>query len=498
MYVWRQRDAEVVAENIQAGGISGGVVVYHGGMDSTSRIKAQSKFMRGKARICVATIAFGLGINKADVAGVIHLYLSSSPEHYIQEIGRAGRNGSSAKAIALVLADEVFIRNSLAHSDLVSSSQARTLVSFLLRLINDALESLPFERSKVHPVHVALPLTEAMIGSDCKVETVETILSLLEQRSEKESLLVIEGISYDKVTIAPKRQSLEHLSEKEPIAAAILCCATCIEAPSMTSTEAPSVLSWADKERQPKLVSHAYGSYTFSVANCSNCLGESAEPRHVFAALRRLEAMGEFDFLLGTSPSDRVLSIRLTNAGMNLFGGSNITTLNDIVRETEEQFVSTISASANKVIDINHIMRLVSICNEHVTEGSNCNKSASLLLFQSLIAKYFDAEGQGKMLTNEAEFPSFNTHFTDREISADVQTTFFLLHDLQESIHGTKFLRLGALDAIDYTALLITKFLHGLAPASIQLSLVRHHPCFGKMQSVRFGKLHEVVSQILQ
>jgi len=44
--VWRQRDAEVVAENIQAGGVSGGVVVYHGGMDSTARAKAQSRVRR--------------------------------------------------------------------------------------------------------------------------------------------------------------------------------------------------------------------------------------------------------------------------------------------------------------------------------------------------------------------------------------------------------------------------------------------------------------------
>lgn len=43
VYVWRQHDAEVIAENIEASGVSGGVVVYHGGMDSASRAKAQSR-----------------------------------------------------------------------------------------------------------------------------------------------------------------------------------------------------------------------------------------------------------------------------------------------------------------------------------------------------------------------------------------------------------------------------------------------------------------------
>lgn len=47
--------------------------------------------MRGKARICVATVAFGLGVNKPDIVGVIHMYLPASPEHYTQEIGRAGK-----------------------------------------------------------------------------------------------------------------------------------------------------------------------------------------------------------------------------------------------------------------------------------------------------------------------------------------------------------------------------------------------------------------------
>ncbi len=70
IYVWRQKDTEAVAEYIASCDVPGGVTVYHGGMDSSARSKSQSKFMRGKARICVATVAFGLGIDKADVEGV--------------------------------------------------------------------------------------------------------------------------------------------------------------------------------------------------------------------------------------------------------------------------------------------------------------------------------------------------------------------------------------------------------------------------------------------
>ena len=70
LYVWRQKDTEIVAESLISAGVAGGVVIYHGGMDASARAKSQSKFMRGKARICVATVAFGLGIDKADIVGV--------------------------------------------------------------------------------------------------------------------------------------------------------------------------------------------------------------------------------------------------------------------------------------------------------------------------------------------------------------------------------------------------------------------------------------------
>jgi ATP-dependent DNA helicase Q4 len=75
IYVWRQKDTEAVAEYIVASGVHGGVTIYHGGMDSNGRSKSQSKFMRGKARICVATVAFGLGIDKSDVEGVRYTLL---------------------------------------------------------------------------------------------------------------------------------------------------------------------------------------------------------------------------------------------------------------------------------------------------------------------------------------------------------------------------------------------------------------------------------------
>jgi len=77
-------------------GAAGGIVKYHGQMEHNERILAQKLFMDGKARIVVATNAFGLGVDKPDIRMILHADLPGSIEAYIQEAGRAGRDGKPA------------------------------------------------------------------------------------------------------------------------------------------------------------------------------------------------------------------------------------------------------------------------------------------------------------------------------------------------------------------------------------------------------------------
>jgi ATP-dependent DNA helicase RecQ len=76
-------------------------VAYHGKMDSDTRRRNQERWMSDEVRVLVGTIAFGLGINKASVRGVVHLALPKSVEQYYQEAGRAGRDGQPADCILL-------------------------------------------------------------------------------------------------------------------------------------------------------------------------------------------------------------------------------------------------------------------------------------------------------------------------------------------------------------------------------------------------------------
>ena len=69
---------------------------YHAGLTAAQRKKIQTDFMSGYLRVVVATVAFGMGLDKSDIRGIIHYNISKTVESYIQEIGRAGRDGKVA------------------------------------------------------------------------------------------------------------------------------------------------------------------------------------------------------------------------------------------------------------------------------------------------------------------------------------------------------------------------------------------------------------------
>ena len=99
----RKRTAEV-AEQLQRAGISADY--YHAGLKPEVKQQKQDAWVSGNPKVIVATNAFGMGIDKADVRRVIHIDMPPSPEEYFQEAGRAGRDGKPAQAVMLASSED--------------------------------------------------------------------------------------------------------------------------------------------------------------------------------------------------------------------------------------------------------------------------------------------------------------------------------------------------------------------------------------------------------
>lgn len=115
IYVTLQQTAEFVAEQLTQRNIP--AKAYHAGMTSEVRQAIQHDFMSGKQEIIVATIAFGMGIDKSNIRFVAHYDLPKSIENYAQEIGRAGRDGQNSDCLVLANADNLSTLENFVYGD---------------------------------------------------------------------------------------------------------------------------------------------------------------------------------------------------------------------------------------------------------------------------------------------------------------------------------------------------------------------------------------------
>jgi len=154
VYTATRRRSEEIAAALRKAGVSASP--YHAGLHRHEREAAQTAFMEDEIEVVVATIAFGMGVDKPNVRAVLHAEISDSIDAYYQEIGRSGRDGRPARAVLFFRAEDVGLRRFFAGAGQLAVDEALAVAE----IVEDA--DGPVD---ARTLHVATGLSETKIVS---------------------------------------------------------------------------------------------------------------------------------------------------------------------------------------------------------------------------------------------------------------------------------------------------------------------------------------------
>ncbi|KAI8608186.1 hypothetical protein BC830DRAFT_1156380 [Chytriomyces sp. MP71] len=222
VYVMFQNQADTVAKYLRTRNLDADS--YHAGKPSLERALIQQKFMANRLRIIVATIAFGLGINKQDVRSVIHYNMPKSIENYMQEIGRSGRDGLPALCHVFLGADDYVRHRSFAYSEGVDEA---SVWRFILRVFGERKGKGTLKGSggvRVGQIErkltMVIPVEETEKELDMKESVLATLLTYMEGFEDR-PVRVFPAI-YGEYSVHFNKRSALDLAETDSVVAAIL------------------------------------------------------------------------------------------------------------------------------------------------------------------------------------------------------------------------------------------------------------------------------------
>lgn len=157
------KQTDVVTVSLKSAGFS--AHGYHAGMANDARIAVQDTFMASDNIIVVATIAFGMGIDKSNIRNIVHYAVPKSLEGYSQEIGRAGRDGLESVCMIYLCAEDIKIMEEWSRADVPSLRSVKGLVGEFLEVYRhskagDIIERNLNEESREWDIRVSLSRSE--------------------------------------------------------------------------------------------------------------------------------------------------------------------------------------------------------------------------------------------------------------------------------------------------------------------------------------------------